>query len=167
MCSRSGTPKITYMGSVWVTEVSSTLGPDTSEPSDTAARLVVPAIGASTRVQSRFRRASFTRARALFTSASATCSAEAASSISFWLTALASSTGRRRATSRFACASFASDTARSPSARARAVLHFAEARRLRDVLVGDRHVFRLDRHDGDDGRREAPAVLVGGRRAAR
>ena len=43
-------PKITYIGSVCVTVVSSTLGPDTSVPSDTAARLVMPLIGASTRV---------------------------------------------------------------------------------------------------------------------
>ena len=52
-------------------------------------------------------------AGALHVSASATCSAEAASSSSFWLTAFASSTGRSRATSRFACASCASATARS------------------------------------------------------
>lgn len=79
-CSRSGTPKITYMGSVWVTVASSTSGPDTSVPSDTAARLVTPAMGDSTRVHSRSRRASSSRARAASTSAAATCSAESASS---------------------------------------------------------------------------------------
>ncbi len=42
--------RCTYIGSVCVTEVSSTLGPETSEPSETAARLVTPEIGASTRV---------------------------------------------------------------------------------------------------------------------
>ena len=37
--SRSGMPKITYIGSICVTVVSSTLGPETSVPSETAARL--------------------------------------------------------------------------------------------------------------------------------
>ena len=48
--SRSGMPKITYIGSVCVTVVSSTFGPDISAPSDATARLEMPEIGASTRV---------------------------------------------------------------------------------------------------------------------
>jgi hypothetical protein len=93
-------PKITYTGSVCVTVVSSTLGPDTSVPSDTTERLVTPEMGASTRVYCRLSLASFTRARALLSSASATCSADMASSNSFWLMARASITGFSRFTSR-------------------------------------------------------------------
>ncbi len=57
-CSASERPKFTYIGSICVTVVSSTSGPETRLPSLFSARLVTPAIGDSTRVYARFRRAS-------------------------------------------------------------------------------------------------------------
>ena len=80
-------PKFTQMGSTCTTLVSSTLGPDTSVPSEGSARVVIPETGASTRVYSRFRFASVSRACAALTSAAPIASDETASSYSFWLTA--------------------------------------------------------------------------------
>ena len=99
-CSRSGMPKITYIGSICVTVVSSTLGPDTSVPSETAARLATPRDRRFdprvVEVELRFVHA---RLGALHFGFGDLLGGIASSS-SFWLTAFASSTAsaaRRRA----------------------------------------------------------------------
>jgi hypothetical protein len=43
-------PKLTQIGSAWVTVVSSTSGPETSEPSERSERPAMPEAGASTLV---------------------------------------------------------------------------------------------------------------------
>ena len=108
----------THAGSICEIVVRRSVPAATRLPSDLAARLDMPEIGATTRVYPRLRRASRSFASADFIAAAASSPVETASSYSFCPIAFFSARGFRRAASRVACDCCACARASSASALA-------------------------------------------------